>query len=139
MLPPPTDALETVTLQTLQKTFAINTYGPLLLTQALLPNVLASVGGDMAPIIAVTSSRVGSLADNSSGGLYAYRSSKTAVNSIFKNLSVELKDKGVVVSMLREFSSAFFLLSLSLQLLPILLRPYYHSPTPAPSTNVAAF
>ena len=50
--------------------------------------------------IAVTSSRVGSMADNSSGGYYAYRASKTAVNSFFKNLAVELKDKDVVVSML---------------------------------------
>ena len=94
---PPTDALRTVTLQTLQSTFAINTFGPLLLTQALLDNILAAP----APRhVAVVSSRVGSMADNSSGGMYAYRASKTAVNSFFKNLAVELKDRDVVVSML---------------------------------------
>ena len=97
MPPPPTDALKTVNLQTLNSTFAINTFGPLLLTQALLDNVLAAPAPRR---IAVTSSRVGSLADNSSGGYYAYRASKTAVNSVFKNLAVELKDKDVVVSML---------------------------------------
>ena len=107
MLPPNTDTLETVTLETLQKSFSINTYGPLLLTQALLPNILASVGSDKAPIVAVTSSRVGSITDNSSGGLYAYRASKTAVNSVFKNLSVELKDKGVLVAMLRKSCSCY--------------------------------
>lgn len=97
MPPPATDALRTVNLKILQSTFAINTFGPLLLTQALLDNILAAP----APRhIAVTSSRVGSLADNSSGGYYAYRASKTAVNSVFKNLAVELKDQDVVVSML---------------------------------------
>ena len=94
---PVTDALKTVNLQILESTFAINTFGPLLLTQALINNVLAAPAPRR---IAVVSSRVGSMADNSSGGLYAYRASKTAVNSIFKNLSVELKDKDVVVSML---------------------------------------
>jgi NAD(P)-dependent dehydrogenase (short-subunit alcohol dehydrogenase family) len=97
MPPPLTDALKTVNLQTLTSTFAINTFGPLLLTQALLDNVLAAPAPRR---IAVTSSRVGSLADNSSGGYYAYHASKTAVNSIFKNLAVELKNKDVVVSML---------------------------------------
>ena len=94
---PPSDALRTVTLETLQSTFAINTFGPLLFTQALLDNVLAAPAPRR---VAVVSSRVGSLADNSSGGLYAYRASKTAVNSFFKNLAVELKDQDVVVSML---------------------------------------
>ncbi len=98
MSPPPSDKLDTVTLETLQKTFSINTFGPLLLTQALLENVLGSTASP--PHIAVMSSRVGSIADNSSGGSYAYRSSKTAVNSIFKNMAVELKEKGVAVSML---------------------------------------
>ena len=37
------------------------------------------------------------MADNSSGGSYAYRSSKAALNSISKCMAVDLKDKGVVV------------------------------------------
>jgi NAD(P)-dependent dehydrogenase (short-subunit alcohol dehydrogenase family) len=98
MARPETDKLDTVTLQTLQQTFAVNTFGPLLFTQALLPNILSSAA--KPPHIAVMSSRVGSIADNSSGGSYAYRASKAAVNAEFKNIAVELKDKGVVVSML---------------------------------------
>ena len=43
------------------------------------------------------SSRVGSIADNSSGGSYAYRSSKAALNSISKSMAMDLKDKGVVI------------------------------------------
>ncbi|KAK7704755.1 hypothetical protein SLS57_010379 [Botryosphaeria dothidea] len=90
------DSLTTVNQEILSKIFAVNTFGPLLLTQALLPNILKS----SSPRLGYVSSRVGSIADNSSGGSYAYRSSKTALNQICKNLSVELKDKGVVVVIL---------------------------------------
>ncbi|KAI2783040.1 short-chain dehydrogenase/reductase family enzyme [Daldinia loculata] len=71
----------------------VNTFGPLLLTQALLPNLLKSDN----PKVGVMSSRVGSITDNSSGGSYAYRASKAAANSVFKNIAVDLRDKGVTV------------------------------------------
>lgn len=87
------DTLSAISHETLTKVFGVNTFGPLLLTQALLPNLLLSKN----PKLAVTSSRMGSIADNSSGGLYSYRSSKAAMNAIFKNLSIDLKDKGVAV------------------------------------------
>jgi len=93
---PENDTLHTVDLSALQKTFAVNTFGPLLLTQALLPNILKS----SSPKIAVVSSRVGSMADNSSGGQYAYRASKAGVNGLFKSLSVDLREDGVVVLVL---------------------------------------
>jgi NAD(P)-dependent dehydrogenase (short-subunit alcohol dehydrogenase family) len=93
MAPKETDSLETTSLPVLQATFTTNTYGPLLLTQALLPHLLKST----KPIVANMSSRVGSIADNSSGGSYAYRASKAALNSISKSMSVDLKEKGVVV------------------------------------------
>ncbi|KXT06123.1 hypothetical protein AC578_1381 [Pseudocercospora eumusae] len=91
------DSLETCNLQTIEKQFKINTYGPFLLTQALLPNILAAPEPRR---VSVVSSRVGSIGDNTSGGYYAYRASKTAANSFFKSLSVDLKDKGVIVTML---------------------------------------
>ena len=40
------------------------------------------------------------MGDNSSGGSYAYRASKAALNSISKNMSVDLKNKGVTVLIL---------------------------------------
>ncbi|KAI1101919.1 NAD(P)-binding protein [Jackrogersella minutella] len=87
------DSLETVTHSTLTKVVAANTFGPLLLTQALLPNLLKSA----SPKLGVMSSRMGSIKDNGSGGSYSYRASKAAVNAIFKSLAVDLKDKGVTV------------------------------------------
>jgi NAD(P)-dependent dehydrogenase (short-subunit alcohol dehydrogenase family) len=96
MEPPESDTLETVDLAKFQKTFAVNTFGPLLLTQSLLPNILAA----QQPRIAVVSSRVGSIGDNSSGGAYSYRSSKAAVNALFKSMAIDLKSKHVPVIIL---------------------------------------
>ncbi len=96
MFPHESYTLDKVSLTNFQKTFAVNTFGPLLLTKALLPNVEKS----QHPRIAVMSSRVGSIADNSTGGMYSYRSSKTAVNMIFKNLAVDLEDKNIPVILL---------------------------------------
>ena len=42
MAPLEQDSLEKTNHVVLEKTFAVNTYGPLLLTQALLPNLLKS-------------------------------------------------------------------------------------------------
>ncbi|KAF2153344.1 3-oxoacyl-reductase, partial [Myriangium duriaei CBS 260.36] len=96
MSPAADDALETSTKDIMARTLETNTIGPFLLTQALLPNLLAS----SQPRVGIVSSRVGSMGDNSSGGSYAYRASKAAVNSIGRNLAVDLKDRGVVVSLL---------------------------------------
>ncbi|KAK4546802.1 hypothetical protein LTR36_001534 [Oleoguttula mirabilis] len=98
MAPPEKDNLETTTKDILTNTFETNTFGPLLLTQALLPNLLASQA--RPPRVCIVSSRVGSIGDNSTGGSYAYRASKAAVNSVGKSMAVDLEDKGIVVSLL---------------------------------------
>ncbi|KAL9012512.1 MAG: hypothetical protein Q9173_002725 [Seirophora scorigena] len=61
------DALGSVSASTLLSTFQTNAFGPLLLTQALLPSILKAKD----PKLALMSSRVGSIADNSSGGAYS--------------------------------------------------------------------
>jgi NAD(P)-dependent dehydrogenase (short-subunit alcohol dehydrogenase family) len=43
------------------------------------------------------SSRVGSIADNSTGDSYAYRASKAALNSIGKSMAMDLREKGVLI------------------------------------------
>lgn len=68
-LPAEKDSLQTTTLETFEKVFAVNTYGPMFVVQALLPNLQKSSSAK----IGIITSRVGSIGDNSSGGMYAYR------------------------------------------------------------------
>lgn len=58
----------------------VNTLGPLRVTEALRDNLAAGSK------VAIITSRVGSIADNSSGGHYGYRASKTALNQVGVNL-----------------------------------------------------
>lgn len=73
------------------KVIEVNTIAPLMLTEALYQN-LKLVG---SPVVAFISSKVGSMEDNTSGGGYYYRSSKAALNSVVKSLSIDLKDDGI--------------------------------------------
>lgn len=79
-----------------QKSFLVNTIAPTLLALALANNVARSD----KKVIAVMTSKVGSIADNSSGAMIHYRSSKTAVNMAFKCLAIDLAPKGVSTVML---------------------------------------
>ena len=68
-----------------------NVLGPARVTEALLDNVAS--GGDKR--IVTLTSRMGSIADNSSGGSYAYRSSKAGVNAVMKSFSIDLAPRGI--------------------------------------------
>ena len=72
------------------ETFAVNTVAPYLLAQSVLPLVARSGG----KLVAITS-KMGSIADNRSGGYIAYRSSKTALNSAWRSLAIDNRDKVV--------------------------------------------
>ena len=72
----------------------INAYAPLRVTEALLSQIPS--GGKIANI----TSRMGSIADNDSGGRYGYRASKAALNAFGKSLAVDLKPKGIAVAQL---------------------------------------
>ena len=78
----------------IRRQFEVNSLGPLRVTLAL--SSLLSRGSK----VGIVSSRVGSLADNSSGGHYGYRMSKAAVNMAGVNLAHELKSRGVAVFLL---------------------------------------
>jgi NAD(P)-dependent dehydrogenase (short-subunit alcohol dehydrogenase family) len=78
----------------LRTQFETNTLAPLLLTEALLPNL-----GNGSKIAIITS-RMGSIADNSSGGYYGYRMSKGALNVAGKSLAIDLKPRGIAVALL---------------------------------------
>ena len=71
----------------------VNLIAPLIITQSLIENVKKS----SAKKIYFLSSQLGSIGDNTSGGMYVYRSSKTGLNQVVKSLSVDLKPKGITV------------------------------------------
>jgi NAD(P)-dependent dehydrogenase (short-subunit alcohol dehydrogenase family) len=72
------------------RTLAVNTLGPLRVTQAFLPNLEAAPRGKVATI----SSQMGSLS-NAAADRLAYRASKTAVNKLMQGLATELEPRGV--------------------------------------------
>lgn len=72
----------------------INAYAPLRVTEALLPCL-----GEGAKVANITS-RMGSIADNDSGGRYGYRASKAALNAFGKSLAVDLASRGIAVAQL---------------------------------------
>ncbi len=78
----------------LRAQFEVNALAPLLLTEALLGHL---VRGSKLCFI---SSRMGSVGDNSSGGHYGYRMSKSALNNAAKSLSIDLKERGIAVTVL---------------------------------------
>lgn len=69
----------------------VNGIAPMMLVQAFVEQVAAS----QRKLVAVVSSKMGSIADNGSGGSYIYRSSKTLVNQVVKCLSVDLAERGI--------------------------------------------
>jgi NAD(P)-dependent dehydrogenase (short-subunit alcohol dehydrogenase family) len=78
----------------LTEQYRINTLGPLRVTEALADRLHSGSK------VAIVSSRVGSIDDNSSGGNYGYRASKAAVNMIGTNLKHELLPRGIAVALL---------------------------------------
>lgn len=44
--------------------------------------------------------QMGSMQDNTSGGSYAYRASKAALNAVTKSMALDLEDKGITVALL---------------------------------------
>ena len=74
----------------------INTIAPMKVMEAFVENVAAS----QRKLIATMSSKMGSMADNGSGGSYIYRSSKAAVNAVMKSASIDLKPRGIKVAIL---------------------------------------
>lgn len=69
----------------------VNAVGPLRVVFALADNLRCG-----SKVMMVTS-RMGSIADNSSGGYYGYRMSKAALNMAAVSLSLDLKDEGIAV------------------------------------------
>lgn len=77
----------------------INAFGPLAVTQALLPNLRAAVAASGLARVGIVSSRMGSIAE-APGGSYIYRASKAAVNMVGVSLAHDLKPDNIAVTLL---------------------------------------
>ncbi len=75
-----------------ERVLDVNTLGPMRVAEAFVDNVAK---GREKKIVTITSG-MGSIADNTSGGSYAYRSSKAAVNMVVKSLSLDLAPRGII-------------------------------------------
>eukprot|EP00961_Rhodomonas_salina_P082694 1111301-Rhodomonas_salina.3 len=76
--------------------FTVNALAPLILTNALLQSNLYAPNAK----VAIISSLRGSIARNSSGGMYGYSMSKAAANAAGKSLAIDLAPKGIAVGMI---------------------------------------
>ena len=88
------EQLGSIDFDSIRAQMEINAYAPLRVAEALAP--LMGQGSKIANI----TSRMGSIADNDSGGRYGYRASKAALNAFGKSLAVDLKPRGIAVAQL---------------------------------------
>jgi NAD(P)-dependent dehydrogenase (short-subunit alcohol dehydrogenase family) len=75
------------------RTFEVNAIAPLKMMEALVDAVARS----RRRVMACVSSKMGSMADNRSGGSYVYRSSKAALNAVVMSAAVDLRHRGIAV------------------------------------------
>lgn len=70
----------------MQRVFAVNAFGPMLLAKA----VWLWLRSRHPVVFASLSARVGSISDNRLGGWYSYRASNAAQNQLLKTMAIEL-------------------------------------------------
>jgi NAD(P)-dependent dehydrogenase (short-subunit alcohol dehydrogenase family) len=90
--PKQNQGLEALEIDDLIEAFDVNSVGPLRVIRCLLPLLRRGTEKRLAQV----TSLMGSIADNGSGGSYAYRMSKTALNMAVRNLAHELGPEGFI-------------------------------------------
>ncbi|MBM9499490.1 SDR family oxidoreductase [Leptospira sp. 201903071] len=85
------DNLQTLDEDNIVTQFLVNALGPLKIVRSLLPSLKTN-----SKLVFLTS-RMGSIADNTSGSYYGYRASKAALNAIAVSLARDLSPKGISV------------------------------------------
>jgi NAD(P)-dependent dehydrogenase (short-subunit alcohol dehydrogenase family) len=85
------EGLDDLDFESIAAQFEVNAVGPL--------RVVAALRGQLArgAKIALITSRMGSLEDNTSGGYYGYRMSNAALNAAGRSLAIDLEKQGVAV------------------------------------------
>jgi NAD(P)-dependent dehydrogenase (short-subunit alcohol dehydrogenase family) len=85
------ETLQDLHAERIRRQFEINALAPLRITQLLQQNLRNG-----SKVVLITS-RMGSIDDNTSGGMYGYRMSKAALNIAGKSLALDLRSAGVAV------------------------------------------
>ena len=88
------ETLTELNIDSIREQFEVNALGPLRVTAALRGQL------SNPSKVAIITSRMGSIADNTSGSRYGYRMSKAAVNMAGMSLSKDLQRDGVAVAIL---------------------------------------
>lgn len=88
------EQLGSIDKDSIRRQFETNALAPLAVTEALMNNFSENAK------LALITSRMGSVEDNTSGGRYGYRMSKSALNIAGMSLSHDLKPRGVAVAIL---------------------------------------
>jgi len=78
----------------IERQFRVNALGPLLTVHAFAETLASGAK------VALITSRMGSMADNTSGGSYGYRMSKAALNAAGRSLANDLASRGIAVGLL---------------------------------------
>lgn len=86
--------LANLDLDAMRRQYEVNALGPLRVTAAVLPALKRGAK------VALITSRMGSIEDNTSGGSYGYRMSKAALNAAGKSLALDLAPRGISVAIL---------------------------------------
>jgi NAD(P)-dependent dehydrogenase (short-subunit alcohol dehydrogenase family) len=84
--------LDQLKMADFERLMQVNAFGPVRVTQALLPNLRAGKG---KTIVGITSG-LGSITNNQQGGFYGYRESKAALDMFVRNIAAELRPEGFV-------------------------------------------
>lgn len=90
-------SLPEVTETVMLDVFRINAIAPIRVVQTLLPQLKAAAQQSNGTVIANMSSKMGSVDDNTSGGVYAYRASKSALCNISRSMSHDLASNRIQV------------------------------------------
>ncbi|WP_448550325.1 SDR family oxidoreductase [Thalassotalea fusca] len=85
------EQLGSINTETILEQFQVNAIAPLVVVDALRHQLFEGAK------VAMITSRMGSIADNGSGGRYGYRMSKAALNAASMSLSKDLSDAAVSV------------------------------------------
>jgi NAD(P)-dependent dehydrogenase (short-subunit alcohol dehydrogenase family) len=86
--------LANLDIDSIRRQFEVNAISPLWVTKSLLGNLARG-----SKVVLMTS-RMGSIADNTSGGSYGYRMSKVALCMAGKSLAYDLQPQGIAVAIL---------------------------------------